>query len=703
MEAVETEITDQAPQAEATVKPANPDACLRRLWKTALLVQGRVDSRGGVIGDEEGRGIGCQLIDLGVELLSQDDLKFAQSLLVRGASLKSKKQDQQLFPSGMLNKCFFKSRGGTLRSGHGYGEEAASYAASESTESGSGTQQFGDDMSEHLNGLREHFTEKPSEDDGKAVEELALYALSHVTSVFKDDVRQAARESKPFEIAARAVTRMYESGPGLDKIGADQSVLQAYCGSVLNRLEAEERLGASKSAKIFNKYLAGFDTKKQGVSLEKIIGDHPLNSFPELHHLPVTEFTGLAGGTDDGREFLELLSGVGRELAVESRELSRFDALTNLHFSQDFQIKEDETRMDPIKHCAATRQLMGSYRQVRDHLKEVGVLGSPCQHYFGWYSIPRVMEAFLIGETESLKVSGILPVGVNEDPWSETMSDLRTEFRLAKVQRNFYEPPLSSALPSAYAHLCWEIEALGVSRDDIKLEEVDEAAGTLSIVFDYANANDPENAKQRRISYTTADISVAQPSGLTLPTETDPILFGDGEGEGDLPMALLFVGDNVVKDLPLYHRFSYGKNVSLYILETKIAPKIRKERPNVSERAAKKAAAKKAAKAAEAVVEAPPVPVEPELTGMAKVASDLLKADLDLMVLRQEDLAWAKEVLDRIVADQKVTGKQRRNFRRLHHQLRHREGRGFSNRLEGEFVNNLASLSRQFDAEADAS
>ncbi len=708
MEAVETPTIDQAPNKEAAAKVADPDLCLRQLWKTALLIQGRVDSRSGITGDEEGRGVGQRLIDLSVELLGIDDLKFAQSLLVRGASLKSKKQDQQLFPSGMLNKCFFKSRGGTLRSGHGYGEDAASYAASDSNEGGSGTKQFGEDLSERLNSLKELISTEASKDDEKAVEELALYSLSHVTSVFKDDVRQVARESKPFEIAARSVMGMYQNGPGLDSVGPEQSVLQAYCGSVLNRLETVEKLGGAKSAKIFNKYLTGLDKDKSGISLKKIIGDHPLSTFPELHHMPVSEFITLAGG-DGGSDteassFLDLLAKVASEVTLEARELSRFDAYTNLHFSQEYQIKEDETRMEPVKHCAATRQLMSSYRQVREHLDELGILGSPCQHYFGWYSIPRVMEAFLMGQCETLDVTGILPVGSSDDPWSESLSDLRMEYRLAKVQRNFYEPPLSAAKASAYVLLAWEIEALGVARDAIKLEESDESAGTLKVSFEFANAANPDQAIRREVVYRTADISSAQPDDLTLPTETDPVLFSCPDG--DLPAALLFVGDNVVKELPLYNRFSYGKNVALYVLETKIAPKVRKERKNPSEKAAKKAAAAAAAAAeaaAAAAAAAPPEPVEPELTGMAKIASDLLKADKDLHVLRQDTLAWTKEVLERLVADQKVTGKQRRNFRRLHHQLKHREGRGYSNRLEGEFMISLANLSREFDADADAS
>ena len=161
------------------------------------------------------------------------------------------------------------------------------------------------------------------------------------------------------------------------------------------------------------------------------------------------------------------------------------------------------------------------------------------------------------------------------------------------------------------------------------------------------------------------------------------------------------MGDNVVKELPLYHRYSFGKNVALYVLETKVVPKVRKERKErikPAERASKKVVVEKEVK----VEETPQPPAEPELTGIAKIASDLLKADSELRVLRQDSLAWTREVLERIAADQKVAGKQRRNFRRLHHQLKHREGRGFSNRLEGEFVTNLANLSRQFDSESES-
>ena len=700
MEAVETQSPKQeiAPEVASEASEA-PGIKLRKLWKIGLLVQARVDSRLAVLDDEAGRRIASDLVDLATELLQSDDLKYAQALLVRGASLKSKKQDQQLFPSVILNKCFFKSRGGTLRSGHGYGEDAASYAATDSGEAGSGTKQFGQDLADHLGTLKRGFTEEPVKDHGKAIEELALYSLSHVTSVFKDDVRRVARESKPFEIAARAVWQAFEKGPGLDQVGDESGVLQSYCGSVLNRLELQEKLGAAKSAKIFNKYLAGLDKDRVGFSLEKATKGQSLQSFPELHHMPVHEFTTLAGGSGtpaEDRAFLDLMSDVGREITLTSRELSRFDAYTNLHFSQEFQIKEDEERMEPVQQCAATRQLMSSYRQVRAHLKELKILGSHCQHYFGWYSIPRVMEAFLIGECESLEVTGVLPVAVSHDPWSEAFSDLRMEYRLAKVQSNFYEPPLTSIVASAYLYLAWEIEGLGVARESIQLEQSDEDAGTLTLSFEYANRETPDQPIRRTVIYRTADIFSVQPSDLTLPTETDPVLFQCPEG--DLPAALLFVGDNVVKELPLYHRYSFGKNVALYVLETKVVPKVRKERIKPAERASKKVVVEKEVK----VEETPQPPAEPELTGIAKIASDLLKADSELRVLRQDSLAWTREVLERIAADQKVAGKQRRNFRRLHHQLKHREGRGFSNRLEGEFVTNLANLSRQFDSESES-
>ncbi|MCS1409218.1 MAG: hypothetical protein M2R45_02398 [Verrucomicrobia subdivision 3 bacterium] len=696
MEPVERQTAEKQLDAAGGNETTRPDICLRQLWKTGLLVQNRVDSRYGVVEHEEGRTIGSQLISLCRQLLG-NDLKFAQSLLVRGASLKSKKENQQLFPSGILNKCFFKSRGEVLRFNQGYGETAASYAASGANEGGSGTKQFGEDFSDHLKSLNEKLGGEPTKDDGKAVEELALYVLSHVTSVFKDDVRRLARESKPFEIAARAVFRAFEEGDDLGQVGQEHTVLQAYCGSVLHRLESVERLGAAKSAKIFNKYLASLDEAKSGISLEKILGDHSPKSFPELHHLPAGEFVTLAGGDSaagqDDQKFLGLLAQVSGEITLRSRELSRFDAYTNLHFSQEFQIKEDETDMEPVRHCSASRQLMSSYRQVRSYLSELGLLGGRGQHYFGWYSIPRVLEAFLIGQCTELSVTGILLPGMDVDPWSESLSDLRMEYRLAKVERNFYEPPLAAAAASAYVYLVWEIAALGVSPESIEIESSDEAAGTLTLSFNYAPADSDESPSRRVISYTMADIEVAQCKDLNLPNETDPVLFV--AAAGDLPSALLFVGDNVVKELPLYHRISYGKNVALYVLETKIAPKVRKERPKPSEKPAKKVVAKEVESAAEE-------PAKPKLTGMSKMAADLLEADRDLKVLHQETLAWTKEVLVRIASEQKVTGKQRRNFRRLHHQLRHRECRGFSNRLEGEFMTGLANLSKQFDAEGDA-
>lgn len=688
MESVDEPSLDQKSKATIT-SAADPAMGLKKLWKTSLLVQGRVDSKCGLIEEDEGRRIGIGLIDLAMEMLGGEDLKFAQALLIRGASLKSKKQHQKLFPSRILNKCLFKSRGGALRSIQGYGEETASYAVPDSGE-GSGTRQFGSELSEHLQSLKERFSGKPGKDEAKAIEELALYSLAHAISVFRDEVRKVIRESKPFEVAARAVGRAYEKG----LTDAQDGVMPAYCGSVLRRLEMMEKLGLAKSTKIFNKYLATWDKKKIGISLDTIIGkgSFSADSFPELHHLPIDEFLTLASESSQiESSFLKLLSEVSQEITLESRELARFDALTNLYFSQEFQIKENEKRMEPVQHCVATRPLISAYRQVRDHLDQLGILGSPCRHFFGWYSIPRVMETFWIGQCESLSVRACLPLGTNTNPWSEALSDLRMEYRLAKVQRNFYEPPLASLLPSAFAHLSWELESLGVARDCIRLEKVDEALGTLTLSFDYANARDGDPLTRRRITYTNADISMAQPAGLVLPPETAPIFFQSLENE--LPSALLFVGDNVVKELPLYHRYSYAKNVALYILETKIAIKIRKERRKPSEKSSKKSAQEVKAS----------VPVEPELTGMAKMASDLLKTDKGLMILQQDALVWAREVLEKIATDQKVAGKSRRNFRRLHRQLEHRATRGYSNRLEGEFMINLAALSRQFDAEIDAS
>ena len=87
---------------------------------------------------------------------------------------------------------------------------------------------------------------------------------------------------------------------------------------------------------------------------------------------------------------------------------------------------------------------------------------------------------------------------------------------------------------------------------------------------------------------------------------------------------------------------------------------------------------------------------------MAKTAEDLLQADQTLGILRQESFAWTMEVLQRIASGKKIAGKQRRNFRRLHNQLRHQKDRGFSNRLEGDFIARLANLSKQFDTENES-
>lgn len=365
--------------------------------------------------------------------------------------------------------------------------------------------------------------------------------------------------------------------------------------------------------------------------------------------------------------------------------------------------------MEPVKHQAATRSMLLAYRQVRTHLKELGILGQRGQYSFGWYSTPRVFEAFFIGQCKELAVTGILPPGSGQDPWSEAWDDLQMEYSLAKIKPQFYEPPLFSAAASALVFLSWEIASLGVPRNSIQIEKSDETAGTLSLSFDYPPAGSGKKANRCRLTYTMADIEVSQRKDLALPDKTDPVLFhafgesAESEHSGgkpdDLPAAMLFVGEGVVKDFPFYQRFSYGENLILYVLETQIAPKIRKEHLKEDKNG------KKPEKKAPPTKETAPLgiqPAKPEKTGMAKTAEDLLKADQTLGVLRQESFAWTMEVLQRIASGKKVAGKQRRNFRRLHHQLRHQKVRGFSNRLEGEFIARLANLSKQFDAENES-
>lgn len=711
-------VDNQAVKGAAPTEAGNSqEACLKQLWKTALLAQGRLDA--GRQEDAQGPALGKRLARLCRELLESGNLKFARSLILRGASLHSQKKEQHLFPAKILNQCFFKSRSGTLRYHQNPGEEVASYSEADSDGSQTGTKRFVEDFSAHLAMLEESLAAAPiGKKNSEALHELALYVLTHASSVFQEDVQRLAREYKPFEVAARAVLLAFKEGwkggSASQSAGAERSlpcslVLQAYCASVLNRLESIERLGAAKSAKIFNKYLIRQSNSK--ISLEKILGQHSPDSFPELHHLPAGEFAALTADSASDREgefFLALLSQISRETALISRELLRLNALSVLRSGRGFQIKKEEEDMEPVKHRAATRSMLIAYRQVRTHLKELGILGQRGRYSFGWYSIPRIFEAFFIGQCKELAVTGILPPGADQDPWSEAWDDLQMEYSLAKIKPQFYEPPLFSAAASALVFFSWEIVSLGVPRNSIQIEAADETAGTLSLSFDYPPAGSDKKTSRCRLTYTMADIEASQRKDLALPDKTDPVLFhafgegAEGErsgGKSDLPAAMLFVGESVVKDFPFYQRFSYGENFILYILETQIAPKVRKERPKEDGNGKKpdeKATASKET--------APPSvqPVKPEKTGMAKTAEELLEADQTLGVLRQESFAWMMEVLQRIASGKKIAGKQRRNFRRLHHQLRHQKERGFSNRLEGEFIARLANLSQQFDAENES-
>ena len=693
------------------------EACLRQLWKTALLAQGGLGA--GREKDAQGQSFGKRLTRLCRELLESGNLKFARSLILRAASLHSQKKEQHLFPTKILSKCFFKSRSGTIRPYQNPGEEVASYSKADSEGNRVGTNQFVEDFSAHLAILEENLAAVPvGKETSEAVRELALYVLAHAASVFQEEVQRLARDSKPFEVAARAVLLTF--GEGREGGSADQSadserslpcasVLRAYCASVLNRLESIERLGSAKSAKIFNKYLIRLSNSK--ISLEKILGRHSPDSFPELHHLPAGEFAALTADAASDREgelFLALLSQISRETALKSRELLRLNALSVLRSGRSFQIKKEEEDMELVKHRAATRSMLLASRQVRTHLKELGILGQHGQYSFGWYSTPRVFEAFFIGQCKELAVTGILPPGSSQDPWIEAWDDLQMEYFLAKIKPQFYEPPLFSAAASAFVFLSWEIASLGVPRNSIQIEKADETAGTLSLSFDYSSGSD-KKTNRCRLTYTMADIEVSQRKDLALPDKTDPVLFhAFGEGtesepsggkSDDLPAAMLFVGEGVVKDFPFYQRFSYGENLILYVLETQTAPKVRKERPKED-----KNGKKPEKKAPPTKKTAPPSiqPAKPEKTGMAKTAEDLLEADQTLGILRQESFAWTMEVLQRIASGKKVAGKQRRNFRRLHHQLRHQKDRGFSNRLEGEFIARLANLSKQFDAENES-
>lgn len=703
-------VDNQAVEGAAPTEAGNGrETCLRQLWKTALLAQGRLGA--GREENEEGP-LGKRLARLCRESLEGGNLKLARSLILRGASLHSQKKEQHLFPSKILNQCFFKSRSGTLRPHQNPGEEVASYSKADSEGSQEGIKRFVEDFSAHLVVLEESLDAAPlGKGTSEAVRELALYVLTHAASAFQEEVQRLAREYKPFEVAARAVLLAFGEGRegNFPSAGSGQkppcsSVLRAYCASVLNRLESIERLGAAKSAKIFNKYLIRLSHSK--ISLEKILGQHSPDSFPELHHLPAGEFAALtadAASEREGEFFLAWLSQISRETALKSRELLRLNALSVLRSGRSFQTKKEEEDMEPVKRRAATRSLLLAYRQVRTHLKELGLLGRRGQYSFGWYSIPRVFEAFFIGRCKELAVTGILPPGSDQNPWGEAWDDLQMEYSLSKIKPQFYEPPLFSAAASALVFFSWEIASLGVPRNSIQIEAADEAAGTLSLSFDYPAGGSDKT--RRRLIYTMADVESSQRKDLDLPDKTDPVLFhafgegAEGEsvgGKSDLPEAMLFVGEGVVKDFPFYQRFSYGESLILYVLETQIAPKVRKGKQDENDKKPKRKAAAK---------ETPPSsaePIKPEKTGMAKTAEDLLEADQTLGVLRQESFAETMEVLQRIASGKKVAGKQRRNFRRLHHQLRHQKERGFSNRLEGEFIAMLADLSQQFDAENES-
>ena len=714
MDSVDNQAVEGAAPADTG---SSQEACLRQLWKTALLAQGGLGA--GCEKDAQGQALGKRLARLCRELLKSGNLKFARSLILRGASLHSQKKEQYLFPAKIFNQCFFKSRSGTLRPHQNPGEEIASYSKADSEGNREGTNQFVEDFSAHLAVLEESLDAAPvGKETSEAVRELALYVLTHASSVFQEDVQRLAREYKPFEVAARSVLLTFGEGKtngfAPPSAGSGQklpcsSVLQAYCASVLNRLESIERLGSAKSAKIFNKYLIRQSNSK--ISLEKILGQHSPNSFPELHHLPAGEFAALtadAASEWEGEFFLALLSQISREASLKSRELLRLNALSVLRSGRNFQIKKEEEDMEPVKHRAATRSMLIAYRQVRTHLKELGLLGQRGQYSFGWYSIPRIFEAFFIGQCKELAVTGILPPGSDQDPWSEAWDDLQMEHSLTKIEPQFYEPPLFSAAASALVFFSWEIASLGVPRNSIQIEKADETAGTLSLSFDYPPAGSDKKPNRCRLTYTMADIESSQRKDLALPDKTDPVLFhafeenteSEHNGEkANLPAAMLFVGEGVVKDFPFYQRFSYGENLILYVLETQIAPKVQKEHPKEDKNG------KKPEKKPPSTKENTPPsfePAKPEKTGMAKIAEDLLQADQTLGILRQESFAWTMEVLQRIASGKKVAGKQRRNFRRLHNQLRHQKDRGFSNRLEGDFIARLANLSKQFDAENES-
>ena len=384
--------------------------------------------------------------------------------------------------------------------------------------------------------------------------------------------------------------------------------------------------------------------------------------------------------------YQDLFVRISEELNIGWREPARLDTLSQLHTTQVFQVKEDEEDMEPVSARAATRQMMASYRQVRSQLEEVKIKVAHGRHAFGWYSIPRVMEAFLIGGFETLDITGVLPPGAASDPRDPSLSDLRMEYFLAKVESWYQEPPIIASHSSAYVYLFWEIAALGVDPGSIRIESSDEKAGTMALSFDLPGGGG--EPRTRTIRYSMADIEGTRKAGLAFPNETDPIVF---EAEGDaLPSALLFIGESVIKQLPDYQRMSFGNRISLYILENRM----QKER--VAAPKSRKAEKKK---------EPPPPPQpekkEPVLETPLQIAKALIGQERSMGILKQNSLEWSLEAIEKIATGKKVTGKLRRNFKRLHNQLRHREERGYSNRLEGQFMGLLSKLSRQFDSEEE--
>ena len=691
MESADTETLAPPEPSGTEAGREGPEIDLRQLWKTALQVQGLTDSATEMFAHDKGVDLASRLIGICSGLLEQEDLKLAQCLLYNCTNFKTKKQEQKIFPSAIVNRCFFKTRSATLRANQNYSQEAASYSASGEDGKESGARAFSRDFVAHLHSLDKRIAEAPTEDEGTAVQDLSYFCHTHAASEFREDVRKLSKESKPFEIAARAIARAIaihrESTGNRESVS---QILQAYCASILHRLEFWERLGPAKSARIFDKYLSGPDSDGASLSLKGILGDKDTKAFPHLHYLPMEEFVTLAAeeAQTEGSGFQDLLSRVSSELLLRDRELIRLDTLSHLHSSQVFQVREEEEDMDPVRNRAATRQMMMSYRQVRNQLLDVGIKGNDGRCTFGWYSIPRVMEAYLIGGFRTLTVTGVLPPGTDHDPLDESLTDLKMEYMLAKVEPQYHEPPLTLSLASAWVYLFWEILALGIEPDTIRVAEADEAAGTMTLTFEVPGES--EISGSYRLDYTMADIEGTRHREAQFPNETDPIVFEFSED--GLPTAMLFIGESVVKELPAYHRMSFGNRIALYILERRM----QKERAAPAPRKVEKKQEARKKEAAPPKKKAPPVLDTPQ-----RIAAALLEQNRSLRVLEQESLSWTPEVIEKIAEGKKVTGKQRRLFRRLHNQLRYLEDRGFSNRLEGQFFSLLSRLSRDFDSEED--